>query len=68
MALTASQSQRNPFMLMLNPSEVLEAMEQSNHLRELNRHLCRPLDKAAPQPNGGENEAGAESDDAALDD
>ena len=39
---------RNPFMLMLNPEVVLAAMESSPRLSQLNRHLCRPLDRVAP--------------------
>ena len=35
----------NPFMLMLNPEVVLAAMENSERLSQLNRHLCRPLDR-----------------------
>ncbi len=36
---------RNPFMLMLNPEVVLAAVEKSERLSQLNRHLCRPLDR-----------------------
>jgi hypothetical protein len=36
---------RNPFMLMLNPEVVLAAIENSERLSQLNRHLCRPLDR-----------------------
>lgn len=39
---------RNPFMLLLNPEVVLAAIEKSERLGQLNRHLCRPLDKPAP--------------------
>lgn len=42
----AQQSQvRNPFMLMLNPEVVFAAIENSERLSGLNRHLCRPLDR-----------------------
>ncbi|MBL8305667.1 MAG: hypothetical protein JNM33_03155 [Rubrivivax sp.] len=41
-------AERNPFMLMINPEVVLEAMERSERLGKLNRHLCRPLDRPAP--------------------
>ena len=37
----------NPFMLMLNPEVVLAAIENSERLSQLNRHLCRPLDRPA---------------------
>lgn len=36
---------RNPFMLMTNPEVVLAAIERSERLGQLNRHLCRPLDR-----------------------
>lgn len=35
----------NPFMLMMNPEVVLAAVERSERLSRLNRHLCRPLDR-----------------------
>jgi hypothetical protein len=38
---------RNPFMLMLHPEIVLAAVERSERLGQLNRHLCRPLDRQA---------------------
>ncbi len=53
-------SARNPFMLMLNPEAVLAAVEKSERLGQLNRHLCRPLDRPA-QP--GSRPADAERDD-----
>lgn len=40
--LSAAQ---NPFMLMTNPELVVAAMEKSERLSQLNRHLCRPLDR-----------------------
>lgn len=39
---------RNPFMLMMHPEVVLAAVEKSERLSQLNRHLCRPLDRPAP--------------------
>ncbi len=61
--LSAAQ---NPFMLMTNPEAVLAAMEKSERLSQLNRHLCRPLDrpvvanngKAAESADAGDDEAG----------
>lgn len=50
---------RNPFMLMLQPEVVLAAIENSEHLSQLNRHLCRPLDRPTL--------AGARADDEAAD-
>ncbi len=38
-------TERNPFMLMINPEVVLAAVEKSERLGKLNRHLCRPLDR-----------------------
>jgi hypothetical protein len=38
----------NPFEMLIDPQAILDAMEASNHLRELNRKICRPLDKPAP--------------------
>jgi len=35
-------------MLMLNPEVVLAAIEKSERLGQLNRQLCRPLDRPAP--------------------
>ena len=45
----AQQSpEHNPFMLMINPEVVFAAMEASERLGQLNRHLCRPLDRLMP--------------------
>lgn len=53
----------NPFQLMLNPEAVLAAVERSERLGQLNRHLCRPLDRPAPgQAGGAEARAGEDSD------
>lgn len=46
MSPTAMRS--NPFMLLLHPEVVIAAMEKSERLSQLNRHLCRPLDKILP--------------------
>jgi hypothetical protein len=54
-------TERNPFMLLLNPEAVIAAVEKSERLGRLNRHLCRPLDRPTPtsvRPN-------SESDDDA---
>lgn len=61
----AQQSQvANPFMLMLQPEVVLAAVEKSERLGRLNRHLCRPLDRPvlggqAPAPDA---DTGADDD------
>ena len=57
----------NPFMLMINPDVVLAAIAKSERLGQLNRQLCRPLDRVAPGGQGGEAPASAE-DDAGSDD
>ena len=57
-------SDHNPFMLMINPEIVLAAMAKSERLGQLNRQVCRPLDRVAP---GGNAPASAE-DDAGSDD
>lgn len=41
-------TEHNPFMLMLNPEVILAAVEKSERLSQLNRHLCRPLDRPVP--------------------
>ena len=46
--MSESAAAHNPFMLLLNPEIVLAAIEKSERLSQLNRHLCRPLDKPAP--------------------
>lgn len=34
----------DPFDLLLTPDVVLQAMERSEHLGQLRRRICRPLD------------------------
>ena len=50
--MAQTSTANNPFLFMMNPEVVLAAMERSERLSGLNRHLCRPLDKA--QPPGSE--------------
>ena len=45
----------NPFMLLLHPEVVVAAMEKSERLGQLNRHLCRPLDKILPGAAAGDD-------------
>ena len=47
----------NPFMLLTHPEVVIAAMEKSERLAQLNRHLCRPLDRIAPNEQEGDNSA-----------
>lgn len=35
----------NPFALMVNPQDVLDAIERSERLARLQSRVCRPLDK-----------------------
>ena len=53
----------NPFMLMINPEVVFAAMEASERLGQLNRHLCRPLDRLGPVTTGAPAVAVEEEDD-----
>jgi hypothetical protein len=59
--MAQSASERNPFMLMLHPELILAAIEKSERLGQLNRHLCRPLDKVVPGTPGAGSDA--QSDD-----
>lgn len=43
--MTQTTAVHNPFMLMLEPEVILAAIEKSVRLSQLNRHLCRPLDR-----------------------
>lgn len=57
----------NPFALMVNPQDVLDAIERSDRLARLQSRICRPLDKPLiPKADGsdGSDEAEAEGDDA----
>ena len=40
-----AQHSAHPFALMMNPQAILQAMERSERLQHLERHICRPLDK-----------------------
>lgn len=52
-------AEHNPFMLMLNPEVILAAVEKSERLSQLNRHLCRPLDRPAPATGTSGRRGGA---------
>jgi hypothetical protein len=56
--------ERNPFMLMINPEIVLAAMEKSERLGQLNRQLCRPLDRVAPTADGAAEDEGRDDEDS----
>lgn len=50
-----SKSAANPFLLMMDPEAVLRAVESSERLRALDRHVCRPLDKPMLGGRASEN-------------
>ena len=56
------QTARNPFLLMINPEVVLAAVEKSERLGQLNRQLCRPLDRPLPASLGRSAVADEEGD------
>ncbi len=60
--MAQSAPERNPFMLMLHPELVLAAIEKSERLGQLNRHMCRPLDKPVPGTPGAEAVAEEEAE------
>jgi hypothetical protein len=60
--------QHNPFMLLLQPEVVLAAIEKSERLGQLNRHLCRPLDKLPPGQAEGDGGARTEDEEPTPDD
>jgi len=35
----------NPFVMMTDPEAILQAVERSERLASLRRHVCRPLDR-----------------------
>jgi hypothetical protein len=47
-------AERNPFMLLMHPEVVLAAVEKSERLNRLNRHMCRPLDRPVPGTEAAE--------------
>jgi hypothetical protein len=62
--MTQQTAEHNPFMLMLNPELVLAAIEKSERLSQLNRHLCRPLDRPTPVAPGQARAEDADDGDA----
>jgi len=60
-------AERNPFMLLVQPEAVLAAIEKSERLEGLNRHLCRPLDRPAPGTARAGQDAENEADETAGD-
>jgi hypothetical protein len=56
--MTQTTTEHNPFMLLVQPEVVFAAIEKSERLGRLNRHLCRPLDR----PVGGQGAAATTSE------
>lgn len=65
--MTQQSVVRNPFMLMIQPEVVLAAIENSERLGRLNRHLCRPLDRQQHAAAAEQAEVELDGDDAAED-
>jgi hypothetical protein len=66
--MTQSTSlERNPFALLVDPQAVLAAVEKSERLGRLNRHLCRPLDRPLPGVAAPEGAGDGESGDVVVD-
>ena len=40
-----SQTSSNPFVMMIDPETILQAVERSERLNRLNRQVYRPLDR-----------------------
>jgi hypothetical protein len=56
---SAATHASNPFEMLIDPQAILDAMEASSPLRELNRKICRPLDKAAPSGTKAADDVGS---------
>lgn len=55
----------NPFGLLMNPQDVLRAVEASENLRGLNQRVCRPLDRPlGPRQSGSAAEFDEQVEDA----
>lgn len=54
--------EHNPFMLLVHPEAVFAAVEKSERLSRLNRHLCRPLDRPAGAPQSHATASAGEED------
>lgn len=61
---------QNPFLMLMDLDAVVQAMEQSDPLQNLNKRVCRPLDRAllnmkakAQQPSDQQDLAQDEADD-----
>jgi hypothetical protein len=45
----------NPFAMMLNPQDILQAIEGSSRLEGLQRRVCRPLDRPLIPKSDGQD-------------
>ncbi len=61
--MSHSVQAHNPFLLMVSPEVVLAAVEKSERLGQLNRQLCRPLDRPTPSTATRPTVLDEESDD-----
>jgi len=62
-----TQAAANPFEMMLNPALVLQAMERLEQATQMQRRICRPLDKPAAVPKDEAQAAFDRSIDRTLD-
>lgn len=59
--------QGNPFALMMEPDLVIDAMQHSERLSNLKRHVYHPLDKPLISPRAGHAHTGATEFDQSID-
>lgn len=57
-------SRSNPFTLMMNPEIVLAAIARSERLGQLNRRICRPLDRPLLATVNGSEQPQIDEDDS----
>ncbi|TXH38621.1 MAG: hypothetical protein E6Q92_09885 [Burkholderiaceae bacterium] len=51
---------QNPFLMLMDLESVVQAMEESDRLQNLNRRICRPLDRALLNMKAKESQAQAD--------
>lgn len=66
--MQARSTGSNPFILMMDPASVFQAIERSERLARLSGRICRPLDQYSgaietDSCDGSEDDAGVELDD-----
>jgi hypothetical protein len=47
----------NPFLLMIEPEAIFARIEKSERLSQLNRQVCRPLDRPTPGTTASPDDA-----------